>query len=60
MREASNRPIYGAPTNTKSKRSAKGRTCDHAGCTTVLSTYNASTTCWLHTPPGYRHALARS
>jgi hypothetical protein len=59
--EASNRPIYGSPATAKAKsRAAKGRTCDHAGCNTVLSTYNASPTCWLHTPPGYRHALARS
>jgi hypothetical protein len=30
-------------------KGAAGRTCDHPGCTTVLSTYNASFTCWLHT-----------
>jgi hypothetical protein len=29
-------------------RSDKGRVCGHAGCETVLSTYNSSTTCWTH------------
>lgn len=38
-------------------RSAGGRSCDHPGCSTVLSTYNASTTCWLHARPEYRPPL---
>jgi hypothetical protein len=25
-----------------------GRTCSHPGCTTVLSVYNASRSCWTH------------
>ncbi len=29
----------------KSKRYPKGRICQGTGCTTVLSTYNADTTC---------------
>src|SRR6266487_5079589 len=27
------------------------RTCRHPGCTTILSTYNATTACWAHTVP---------
>jgi hypothetical protein len=27
---------------------AAGRTCSHPGCSTVLSVYNASPTCWTH------------
>ena len=38
-------------------RASVGRMCDHAGCNTLLSTYNASTTCWLHTGPSTRHPL---
>jgi hypothetical protein len=38
-------------------RAAFGRHCDFPGCQTVLSTYNASTSCWLHTPPSHRPAL---
>jgi hypothetical protein len=33
--------------------------CEHQGCETLLSTYNASEVCWLHAPPAYRHALSR-
>lgn len=40
-------------------RAAAGRCCEHAGCTTILSTYNSSPTCYLHTAPAYRHPLAR-
>jgi hypothetical protein len=29
-------------------RSAGGRVCEHEGCGTLLSTYNASPTCWAH------------
>jgi hypothetical protein len=59
MAGGSSHPLYGSPTPTKVGRPPKGRTCEHAGCTTVLSTYNASPTCWLHTTGEYRHALAR-
>lgn len=38
-------------------RAARGRVCDREGCSTILSTYNASGTCWLHTEPVCRHAL---
>ena len=40
-------------------RPEKGRRCADPGCTTVLSTYNASPTCYLHTMPVRRHALER-
>jgi len=36
---------------------AAGRTCSREGCSTILSTYNRSTTCWLHTAPAFRHPL---
>lgn len=42
-----------------STRPARGRMCEREGCSTILSTYNPSTTCWLHTEPAYRHALYR-
>ena len=35
-------------------RSAYGRVCDRSGCSTVLSTYNASPSCWMHTMPSYK------
>ena len=38
-------------------RHAAGRTCSREGCSTILSTYNRSTTCWLHTQPAFRHPL---
>jgi hypothetical protein len=40
-------------------REARGRQCEAPGCSTVLSTYNRSRTCYLHTMPEYRHALQR-
>ncbi len=40
-----------------SLRPARGRVCDRAGCSTILSTYNPSSTCWPHTEPAYRHPL---
>jgi hypothetical protein len=54
--------IFGPPATGKTakQRAAKGRQCDHSGCSTMLSTYNASSTCWTHTPPGYRTPLAKS
>lgn len=38
-------------------RAVPGRVCDREGCSTILSTYNASGTCWLHAEPAYRHPL---
>ena len=53
---------FGAPERGRdaSSRSPRGRRCAEAGCATILSTYNRSTTCYLHTAPEYRHALQRS
>ncbi|CAN5682378.1 hypothetical protein BH18ACT17_BH18ACT17_12360 [soil metagenome] len=53
---------YGPPGTGKSAvaRSSGGRLCAEPMCTTVLSTYNASSTCWLHTGPAPKHPLARS
>jgi hypothetical protein len=52
---------FGFPDRGKRKASpADGRHCDHPGCPTVLSAYNASSTCWTHTVPTSRHPLARS
>jgi len=51
---------YGAPVASKSaaKRSKAGRNCEMPGCATLLSTYNASSTCWLHTTATPRHPLS--
>ena len=53
---------FGPPVRGKqaSTRAESGRMCDAPGCTAVLSTYNASTTCWPHTTPAYRPPLHRS
>jgi len=53
---------FGTPTKSREApaRSKKGRRCSETGCPTVLSTYNASETCWLHTQPSTRHPLAQS
>jgi hypothetical protein len=53
---------FGSPDRGKSLKtsSEQGRHCDHPGCPTVLSAYNASSTCWTHTVPTSRHPLARS
>ena len=50
---------FGTPARGKeaSSRSAQGRPCEEPGCTTILSTYNASKTCWLHTAPVHRRAV---
>jgi hypothetical protein len=52
---------FGSPNRGKedTSRQARGRPCDYPGCMTVLSTYNESNTCWLHTTPSYRHPLYR-
>jgi hypothetical protein len=51
---------YGTPTTGKgaASRSRAGRLCEFPGCETILSTYNSATTCWLHSSPTPRHALA--
>jgi hypothetical protein len=53
---------YGVPVASKqaSRRAEAGRRCAVASCTTLLSTYNASTTCWLHTTATPKHPLAPS
>jgi hypothetical protein len=52
---------YGTPDRGKDSvfREAQGRLCAEPGCMTVLSTYNRSATCYLHTAPSYRHPLQR-
>lgn len=51
---------YGAPVGARhaDKRAPTGRHCTVEGCVTLLSTYNSSPTCWLHTRAVPRHALA--
>jgi hypothetical protein len=53
---------FGTPGRGKdaASRASSGRLCDHPGCGTVLSTYNESPTCWLHTGAAPKHPLARS
>ena len=61
MTRSSNGFLFGAPASGKgpASRPEKGRECEEPGCATVLSTYNRSTTCYLHTAPTRRHALDR-
>jgi hypothetical protein len=51
----------GSPARGKeaSARPVRGRVCDEPGCQTVLSTYNASSCCWMHTQPSKVHPLSR-
>ena len=53
---------FGTPDRGKEAetRASAGRRCDHAGCSTLLTTYNPGTTCWLHSDSRYVHPLARS
>jgi hypothetical protein len=62
MARSSTTTNFGPPGRGKSAsdRAATGRSCEHPGCTTVLSTYNSSLTCWLHTGPTFKHPLATS
>jgi hypothetical protein len=55
------RTEFGAPARGRAAgdREPRGRSCGQIGCTTVLSTYNSSDHCWLHTPATYRHPLSR-
>jgi len=52
----------GAPDRGKetTSRPASGRVCEASGCSTILSTYNKSETCGIHTDPVFRHPLARA
>ena len=49
---------YGTPIRGReaSSRPPTGRVCEAVGCETVLSTYNTSRVCWLHTPIVYKPA----
>jgi hypothetical protein len=61
MARTSNGVEYGTPLAGKSSvRGTRNRLCEHPGCPTVLSTYNASTTCWLHSRPELRRPLDRT
>ena len=53
---------FGVPDRGKGagSRASAGRRCNQPGCSTVLTTYNSGTTCWLHTDSPYKHPLARS
>ena len=51
---------YGTPGKGAHPRAADDRRCDAPGCSTILSGYNVSTTCYLHTQPTTRHPLAAS
>lgn len=48
--------LLGVPDRGKgaSSRPVSGRVCERAGCSTVLSTFNPSSTCWLHTDPSFK------
>jgi hypothetical protein len=52
---------FGTPVRGKeaATREAPGRACADPGCGTVLSTYNRSSTCYLHTAPSSKHPLHR-
>ena len=56
MARTSDGTRLGAPGKGAPKRAERGRRCDFVGCTTVLSTYNSSGTCWLHGGSDRRHA----
>jgi hypothetical protein len=58
----SNRVPFGTPGTGKgvARRAERGRLCADPACSTVLSTYNTSATCYLHTVATYTHPLYRS
>ena len=58
---SSKRVQFGPPDRGKdaASRASTGRHCTEPGCATVLSTYNAATTCWLHSQPSTSHPLTR-
>ena len=39
-------------------RGSRGRRCPEAGCTTLISVYNGSDRCWLHSEAERRPPLA--
>jgi hypothetical protein len=53
---------FGSPMRGKdaASRPPRGRTCEHPGCTTVLSTYNSASRCWAHEPRTYPGASQRN
>jgi hypothetical protein len=52
---------YGTAAPGKStRRSEQGRECEEPGCTTVLSVYNDSPTCWQHSPFTRRRPTPRT
>jgi hypothetical protein len=59
---AGGRTQFGTPERGKSaaSRPAQGRVCDHEGCATILSTYNATGTCFVHADAPRRPPLARA
>ena len=59
--KSSRQAQFGPPDRGKGadSRAAAGRLCAQTECATVLSTYNASPTCFLHSAPSYRHPLAK-
>ena len=52
---------FGTPVHGKgaTSRAERGRLCADPSCATVLSTYNKSETCYIHTTPSYKHPLHR-
>jgi hypothetical protein len=62
MARGSSDVVLGPPVRGKepASRPAKGRSCSEPACATVLSTYNRSATCYMHTPPTLKHAMERS
>ena len=61
INSVSSQTRFGTPDTGKAAKSRppKGRLCQETGCTTVLSTYNASDHCFLHAAPSFRHPLYR-
>ena len=61
MRTGDKTTQFGVPARGKGpgSRSARGRVCEEPGCGTILSTYNASPTCWMHEPPPFRLPINR-
>ena len=51
---------FGTPSrgHEASTRPTHGRVCAKPGCTTILSTYNSASVCWLHTEPSRRPPLS--
>jgi hypothetical protein len=58
-RNGRNTTILGPPEKGKGadSRPSTGRVCNQEGCSTILSTYNSATSCWLHAEPAFRHPL---